>query len=47
MWKRLAGEWKLADLESLATEIDLDGLPAALDAILEGKLAGRTLVKVS
>lgn len=47
MWNRLATDWKLDDLESLATEIDLDGLPAALDAILEGKLAGRTLVSVS
>jgi alcohol dehydrogenase len=47
MWDRLAGDWKLAELDSLATEIELDGLPDALDAILAGKLAGRTLVKVS
>ncbi len=47
MWNRLATDWKLDDLESLVTEINLDGLPSALDAILEGKLAGRTIVALS
>ena len=43
-WQRLAGEWKLSNLESLVHEISVNELPATLDAIFEGKVFGRTLL---
>lgn len=43
-WARLAGDWKLDNLESMTTEVTLDGLPSTLDDIFEGKVFGRTLV---
>ena len=46
LWEKLAGEWKLDDLESITTEIGLGDLDAAVDAILKGETRGRTLVRV-
>lgn len=47
LWRRLAGEWKPADLEGLVgQEISLEGLPDAFEAILQGRVRGRTLVRV-
>ena len=46
LWERLAGEWKLDNLETITTEIGLEGLDAAVDAILKGETRGRTLVRV-
>ncbi len=47
LWSRLAGEWKLDQLESLVYDtVDLDGLPPAIDTILAGKVCGRTLVQL-
>ena len=46
LWERLAGEWKLDNLETITTEIGLESLDAAVDAILKGETRGRTLVRV-
>lgn len=47
IWNKLAGEWKLGQLEELATECTLEELPGKIELILEGKLKGRTLVRLS
>jgi putative YhdH/YhfP family quinone oxidoreductase len=46
LWGRLAGDWKLHDLEALTREVTLDGLEPMIQDILRGKLRGRTLVKL-
>ena len=46
LWERLAGEWKLDNLETITTEVGLEDLDAAVDAILKGETRGRTLVRV-
>jgi putative YhdH/YhfP family quinone oxidoreductase len=44
MWQKLSGPWRPANLEFFASETTLDDLPAAIEKILAGKIAGRTLV---
>ncbi len=44
VWGKLAAEWKLDGLESLANEIDLDQVPGYLEGLLSGSVRGRTLV---
>jgi len=44
VWRRLAGPWKLDDLESLATTITLPEIGDAVERILAGGCVGRTLV---
>lgn len=44
IWRKLGHEWKLADLEELATEVNLDGVEASIQHILKGEIVGRTLV---
>lgn len=46
LWRKLANEWHLDALESLATERTLDQLEAEIERILLGKQTGRILVKV-
>ena len=46
IWNRLAGEWKLENLEALATEITIDDLDSKIDLMLAGKSKGRTVVKI-
>lgn len=45
-WEKLAGPWKLKNLESTVTEIGLDGLEDQIGAMLKGQTRGRILVKV-
>jgi acrylyl-CoA reductase (NADPH) len=46
-WKRLADDLRPPHLdETIAREIDLEGLEDTLTAILRGELSGRTIVKV-
>ena len=47
IWQRLAGEWKLDALEQLAREVTLEQLDPLIDDILQGKLSGRTLIKIA
>ena len=46
LWQRLAGDWHLPQLESLATEVQLDQVPELLQGLLQGNVQGRTLVKL-
>lgn len=47
LWQRLAGDLKPRHLDSvLSREVGLEALPAVFDAMLAGKTAGRTLVKI-
>lgn len=45
IWRRLATEWKLNDLEFLRREVTLSELPAAVEQMLAGKSHGRILVR--
>ena len=47
IWDRLATEWAVADLDSLASEVALEELEEPIEAILAGNIAGRVLVAVS
>lgn len=47
LWKKLAGPWKLPQLESLATTVSLDGLPERMRAILAGQITGRVVVEMN
>ncbi|MFD0727244.1 acrylyl-CoA reductase family protein [Lysobacter brunescens] len=47
VWKRLAGAWKPAHLETICTrEVGLDGLPEVFAGMLKGGSFGRTLVRL-
>ncbi len=46
IWSRLAGEWKLDRLESMVSStVNLTGLDKPIEAILAGRICGRTLVE--
>lgn len=45
-WNKIAGEWKLPHLERMTTEVALEDLDPFVDDILQGKLSGRTLVRL-
>lgn len=48
VWQRCATDLKPPRLlETIAHEIDLDGLPVVLDAILKGQVRGRTVVRLA
>jgi acrylyl-CoA reductase (NADPH) len=46
IWKRLAGEWKPAHLDRLATEIELKEVSSHLKAMLSGGGSGRIVVNL-
>ncbi len=46
LWNKLADAWKPNDLLNIYKEIRLDELSENIDLILQGKLKGRTLVKL-
>ncbi|MBE7375333.1 YhdH/YhfP family quinone oxidoreductase [Pseudomonas lopnurensis] len=46
MWDKLSLQWKLANLDELVREIDLDQLPEAIERILAGGQVGRILVRL-
>ncbi|BCR03082.1 quinone oxidoreductase [Desulfuromonas versatilis] len=46
VWEKLAGPWKLDNLEATATEVTLAGLEEKIAAILKGQVRGRTLVNL-
>ena len=46
LWDRIAGDLRPRALGGSATEVDLDGLEAALDGILAGRARGRWIVRV-
>jgi len=46
-WGKLATNWKLDDLEGLASEIGLEDVPGYLEGLLKGTVRGRTLVNLN
>jgi putative YhdH/YhfP family quinone oxidoreductase len=44
VWARLGGDLKPSSLDAIGRDISLSELGEALDAVLEGKLTGRTVV---
>ncbi len=47
VWQRMAGDLKPRRLDDIVTrEITLDELPDAFDGYIEGKITGRTLVRL-
>ncbi len=47
LWQRLGSDWKLDNLDELATEVSLGGLEEKIEMILNGKVAGRVVVKLA
>lgn len=47
VWNMLAGDWKTEQLATSCTEVDLDGLSEKIALMLQGKLKGRTVVKIA
>ena len=48
VWSRLAGDLRPRGLDdAIAREVDLDGIEPVLDALLEGRAVGRTVVRLS
>jgi len=46
LWQKLANEWKPDNLLDLYSEINMDEIKSRIGLILEGKLKGRTIVKM-
>ncbi len=46
IWQQLAGEWRLQNLDSLATECTLPELPGFIERILKGRQTGRVIVNM-
>lgn len=46
IWQRLGGEWKVDDLEQMATEIGFSELNGALDTVFQGGARGRYLLNL-
>lgn len=46
VWQKLATEWKLDNLAAAVQEIPLEGLEAAIAAMLRGEAKGRTVVNL-
>ena len=46
VWEKLASDWKVPQLEELATECSLDDLDERISRILNGQLRGRTIVNL-
>jgi acrylyl-CoA reductase (NADPH) len=46
IWKKIAGPWKLDNLEKMATEVTLEQLSEKIDQILQGQIKGRVIVNL-
>jgi putative YhdH/YhfP family quinone oxidoreductase len=46
IWQKLAGEWRLENLESLAAECKLPELPGHIERMLQGRHSGRLVVNL-
>ncbi len=46
VWEKLANDWRIEDLESLATICQLSELDAYIDAMLKGETKGRVIVNL-
>ena len=47
IWNRLASDWSIADLDSLAHPLTLEDLSDAIDTILRGETVGRGLLDLN
>jgi acrylyl-CoA reductase (NADPH) len=47
VWKKLASDWKLDNLEDMVTEVPLEKVEERIEKLLNKESKGRTLVKVS
>lgn len=47
VWNLLANDWKPAQLSNAFTEITLDEIQDKIDLMLQGKLKGRTIIKIT
>ncbi len=47
VWKRLAQDWKPSQLSDTCVDITLNELESKIDLILQGKLKGRTVLKLN
>jgi len=46
VWNKLAHDWKPAQLDFACSEINLEDVQSKIDLILQGKLKGRTIIKI-
>jgi acrylyl-CoA reductase (NADPH) len=46
IWQKLANEWKIKNLDSLATECPLSELPGLIERMLQGGQTGRVIVNL-
>jgi acrylyl-CoA reductase (NADPH) len=46
IWQKLAGEWRIDSLDSLATECTMAELPLYIERMLQGRHTGRVLVNL-
>ena len=46
IWQKLAGDWRLKNLDSLAAECSLAELPGFIDRMLQGRHTGRLIVNL-
>jgi len=44
MWRKLAGPWRVDQLDRVADEVTFDELPDRIAKILKGQIVGRTIV---
>jgi acrylyl-CoA reductase (NADPH) len=44
IWSKLAGDWKLDNLEQLATDVDLESVGEKVQQMLAGRISGRVVV---
>lgn len=47
LWRKLATDWKLPDLDSRAEMINLDQVQATVDSMLQGSHKERTIIQIS
>ena len=47
IWEKLSQEWKFSMLDKIYDEVTLDGLGSKIELILQGGIAGRTLVNLN
>lgn len=46
IWRRIAGQWKLDNLDAIASECSLEELDGRIKAMIEGKSRGRVVVNL-
>jgi len=47
VWNKLALDWKPDHLDTTCTEIELADLPHKIELMLQGKLKGRTILRIT